>query len=391
MFGEPANEKAYETAVFNGLLELQQSYDKDASAREISTSASAICERDKDHASGAKLKQLNDEKRKLTKKAEGLADNALKWFRSAEALIPERPEAIFGEGLALLQLKDYCSSIEKIEWVREANYEPPGEPAETTFALGAAFVGSSDVGSKGLEVGIHLLQEYITKAKASANPKDEFPNLQAANRLKDAKTHDKLKDEDQKKNKEPNFASCPLPIPGKTALPFTVSISSAIGYNDNVISLGRRQPLPLGTAHKGSVYNESSFGLGRDFSLSHPSSLSETGWLSDRLSLTYLFIADTYAELPELDTLLNTVFGSYQRAFTPHVGGLLKLSDQWLYIDQSLGSNLVTAQEALVIDLNARLKTLLSYYLIRTDGFTAAMPSNNPDGFTHRQNLRNLG
>ena len=50
----------------------------------------------------------------------------------------------------------------------------------------------------------------------------------------------------------------------------------------------------------------------------------------------YLFVADTYAELPSQDTLLNTVSGSYQRAFTPHLRGLLKISNQWLYTDQSL-------------------------------------------------------
>ena len=42
-----------------------------------------------------------------------------------------------------------------------------------------------------------------------------------------------------------------MPPPGKTELPFAVSFSSAIGYNDNVITLGRDQALPLGAAGKG--------------------------------------------------------------------------------------------------------------------------------------------
>jgi hypothetical protein len=175
-----------------------------------------------------------------------------------------------------------------------------------------------------------------------------------------------------------------MPIPGKTELPFTVSFSSAIGYNDNVIGLGRDQPLPSGTAQKGSVYNESSFTLGKDFSLSHPSS---SGWLADRLSLSYLLVADTFAKLPDLDTLLNTVLGSYERSFTPNVGGLLKITDQWLYVDQTLANNIFTAQEALVLRFNAQFKTLLSYYLIRSDGFTDSTPLNDPDGLTHRLEL----
>ena len=38
----------------------------------------------------------------------------------------------------------------------------------------------------------------------------------------------------------------PMPIPGETELPFVVSFSSAIGYNDNVITLGRGEALPVG-------------------------------------------------------------------------------------------------------------------------------------------------
>src|SRR5437773_7797071 len=236
-FGEPANEAAYDAALKKGKDELQQSYNEDNSAREASKAAKAICEKDKDHASKSELKHLNRKRKEFTGRSEVLAHNALTQFRLAEAIMPERPEAIFGEGLALLQLKEYCSAIKKIESVREANYEPPGEPAETTFALGAALVGCYDVGSKELQVGINLLEEYIKKAggypkdackkpQGPFPPKPDFPNLCAANDLKDAKTFEKLEDTDRKKNKEPNSAPCPLPIRAETELPFTASISS---------------------------------------------------------------------------------------------------------------------------------------------------------------------
>src|SRR5262249_10568717 len=109
-----------------------------------------------------------------------------------------------------------------------------------------------------------------------------------------------------------------------------------------------------------------------------------TGWLSDRLSLKYLFTSDTFFDLPDSDRLLHTFAGSYHRAFTPNVGGLIKVSDQLLYITQSPASNIFSAQHALVLDFNARWKSLLSYYLIRTDGLSPVIPLNNPDGFTHR-------
>ena len=109
-----------------------------------------------------------------------------------------------------------------------------------------------------------------------------------------------------------------------------------------------------------------------------------TGWLSDRLSLQYIFVSDTYFDLPDRDRLLHTFSGSYQRAFTPNAGGLLNVSDQLLYINQSPASNILSAQQALVLDFNARWKSLLSYYLVRTDGLTPVTQLNNPDGFIHR-------
>src|SRR5438477_9068281 len=231
-FGESANEEAYDAALKKGIDELQHSYIEDKSVRDISAEADTVC-KDKDRDSKSELKDLNREKKELTEQSEVFAQNALRQFRFAETIIPERPEAIFGEGLALLQLKEYCSAVKKIESVREVHYEPPGKPAETTFALGAALVGCYDVGSNELQRGIDLLEKYITEAggypiDACENPKDKFPNLCAANRLKDAKTFEKLEKQDREKNNEPNFAPCPLPLPGKTELPFAASIYSAI-------------------------------------------------------------------------------------------------------------------------------------------------------------------
>jgi hypothetical protein len=381
------NQDSYRNAMLSGETYLDKSYKKaalaDQKAKDAVSVRKAGCKTNH-RAAEANAKPLLRESSSLTEQANAFARSALDEFRLAEGLAPDRRGAQFGEALALLQLKVYCTAIEKIKAVMAANYRTP----ETTFALGLALVSSSDARSTLSQEGIELLGKYIKEANASGNP-EAFPNLSIAKRVKKEAENDanELPEEVEKKNEQPNRTKCPMPIPGKTELPFVVSFSSAIGYNDNVIVLGRGQALPAGTAGRASVYNESSFILGRDFSLSHPSGSSNTGWLADQLSLSYVFVADTFAELPERDTLLNTVLGSYQRAFTPHLAGLLKISDQWLYTDQSLGSNLFTAQEALVVNLNARLKTLLSYYFIRTDGFTDSTPLDDPDGFAHRLEL----
>lgn len=331
--------------------------------------------------------QLIDESRKLSDKARASAIEALEQFKLAEMEAPDRSEPIFGEGLALAQLKDYCGAIRKFETVRKQNYETP----ETTFALGNALVNSSDVGSTELQRGIQLLDIYVSQARASNRP-EAFPNLTIAEALSQkAKAKPKeTSDKHDERDEEPNFASCPQPPPPTTELPFNASVVSAIGYNNNVTALGRGLPLPASLKQKDSFYNESSIAISKDWSLSHPSSTSNTGWLGDKLSLNYVFTADTFAEFDERDRMLQTVLGSYQRSFTPHVAGLVKLSEQLLSIDQSIASNLFTAQEALVLSPNTRLKTLASYYLIRIDSFATTAPAADPDGFTHRAELTQI-
>lgn len=389
---ELADKGSYTSAMREGQSRLDSSYEKSDSADKKAGQAKEIC-KSKDRASEIELGRVNEAQKKLRDEARALADEALEHFRSAETLDPGNAEAVFFQGLALLQLQNYCSAISMIQSAREAHYRNPDQPAETTFALGAALVGASSVGSPKFCQGIALLADYIAQAKANSNGTTAFPNLGKANDIYKAAVGQPtdLLTKYREKNHEPNRAACPLPIPGKTELPFAAFILSAIGYNDNVITLGRGQLLPPGTPQKESLYNESSFGLSRDFPFSHPSALSDTtGWLSDRLSLKYLFTADTFFDLPDSDRILQTFAGSYQRAFTPNAGGLIKVSDQLLYVTQNPASNIFSAQHALVLDFNARWKSLLSYYLIRTDSLTPVIPLNNPDGFTHRIEMAHI-
>jgi hypothetical protein len=383
-FGQSVGTQSYESILESGQSDLEQSNKlsalSKAKADQAAEVAKASCPARNDGFETT-AKEISDEAERLKRESKLFAEAALRKFQYAETLKPGEWGAIFGEGLALLRLEQYCSAITKIKLARDKI----GSTAEITFALGAAFVGSAGPGSPQFQDGIRYLGDYISQAEASGDPQ-KFRNLKIAHELKtnaEAK-HGDLESKDKAKDREPNFAKCPLPIPEKTELPVVVSISSAIGYNDNVLTLGSGVPLPPGTSQKGSLFNESSFALGRDFSLSHPSASSSTGWLSDKLSLKYIFLADTFTEFPERDRLLQTVSGSYQRAFTTKTAALLKVSDQWLYIDERLATNLLSIQDAFVFTPSARLKSLLSYYLIRSDGFIASARSSNPDGFVHR-------
>ena len=389
-FGQAPEDIQYGEAMNRGKAALQKSYASSADAAVKIKEAAAIDEqacRTRDPVLESKSDALKKKQQALDEESEAYAGTALSAYKSAHALQPGLAEPIFGEALALLQVKNYCEAIDKLESLRASGFNDP----ETKFALGKGLVSSAGVGSPQLQAGIDLLDEYITEAeRRGVNPED--PNFRTAKELRDdiAKPKaEKLRKKTDLKDREPNSVKCPTPFPAKTELPFVASISTAGGYNDNVLKLGDGAPLPPGFAQKDSVYNESSLTLGRDFAFRHAGSPPEcsTGWLSDKLSLQYILVEDAFEELPRSDRILQTVFGSYQRSFTPDIGGLVKVNDDWLYRSQRVFSNIVTTQGALVFNETGRGKTLLSYYLIRTDGFTAQRPPNNPDGFANRVEL----
>ena len=93
-------------------------------------------------------------------------------------------------------------------------------------------MGSSNVGSPDLEAGKELLANYIQQAQRSPNPEDAFPNFEKAQQIYGVAVGEAadLLTKYQEKNEEPNHGACPMPIPGKTELPFAAFILSTDPY-----------------------------------------------------------------------------------------------------------------------------------------------------------------
>jgi hypothetical protein len=384
---QAAESGQYDEAMREGDVAMVESYSKAADSVKKNEEA-AVADKEACQTGNpvpeAKSAGLKKEASALDEEANAFAKTALRAYRSAERFRPDLPKPIFFEGLALSQLKSYCAAIEKIESAKGAGYESP----EIQFALGNALILSSKVGSDQLQEGIDLLKEYIAGFERSGSSKD-YPNAALAARLvcKAEKKGDVLRTAIAAKDKEPNAIACPTPVPANTEFPFVASVSSAFGYNDNVLRLGDHVSLPSGITQRDSVYNESNFSLSRDFPLRHASPSSSTGWLSDKLSLQYILVADSFEAIPSRDRILQTVYSSYQRSFTPIVGCLAKVNDDWLYVDQRLSSNILTLQAALVVNETGRGKALLSYYSLRTDNFTAQARRTSSDGYGNRIEL----
>jgi hypothetical protein len=304
-------------------------------------------------------------------------------YRQAERLAPNDPAPVFGESLALMQLEEYCKAIGMIIRLRHAGYNG----AETSFALGLALIKSSAYGSANFRAGQSYLNNYIALAEKDPNPEINFPNVARAKQV--LAGADAQRVADQKKQQRLPYAADGPPKKSEAIreFPFNLSVLSGVGYNDNVISLGKGQPLAPGISKRSAVYNESAVVAGRDWQLSHKSGSSETGWLSDLFSLNYNLTLDAYEGLDKSDRLLQTAFASYQRAFTPTLAGQVKISDQWLYLHGVIASNLFTAQEAFVFSPTKQLRTIASYYFNRVDGFTSTTRFADPDGFFQRAEL----
>lgn len=299
------------------------------------------------------------------------ASEAVKRFRSAEKVRPNNPEPVFFEGVALIATNDYCLAVRKIDQAKGAGYENPF----LSFELGMALVNCES-----LKEGIANLEEFLKTGPAG-------PNHDAAKKLlEDTLDHQASAQEKAAKHAAaPNVTAPPSSKPTpQPKMPFTFSIISGLGYNNNVISIGNNAALPAGVSQKDAFYNESGFALARDWSLSHK---WKEELLADKFSLGYAMAANTYDEIPSKDRILQTAFASYTRSLNPFFAAFIKLSDVWIRLDGSNFSNSIAAQPALVYTPNDRLTTQISYVFNRSDFFIPSTPSSDPNGFTHRAEL----
>ena len=140
--------------------------------------------------------------------------------------------------------------------MKAAGYKNP----DLSFELGLALINCGAT-----KDGIANLEEFVKTGPAGPN----------RNRANEVLERTLAKEAETKKNAAkraaaPNATASPSPAP-QLKLPFTLSIVSGLGYNDNVITIAKNAALPAGISQKNSFYNESGLSLGRDWPLSHQS------------------------------------------------------------------------------------------------------------------------
>ena len=148
--------------------------------------------------------------------------------------------------------------------MKAAGYKNP----DLSFELGLALINCGAT-----KDGIANLEEFVKTGPAGPN----------RNRANEVLERTLAKEAETKKNAAkraaaPNATAPPSPSPTASPspapqlkLPFTLSIVSGLGYNDNVITIAKNAALPAGISQKNSFYNESGLSLGRDWPLSHQS------------------------------------------------------------------------------------------------------------------------
>jgi hypothetical protein len=312
------------------------------------------------------------------------AQAALKCYQQAELARPgQNLDAIYGEGFAWAQMGDYQKALAKYAYLKSRDYPSPN----LKYATGVALVHTEYPGTKGFLKGIGLLKEYVGDAGGHELSADYLYLCPAKYLVNQAEHLDQPNTPPAAKLVQPSCQlASPEPAHGKwITKPIVYNVSSGVGFNDNVPTLAKHAALPPRVGDRSALFSESTFLYTHDFTriIDAPGG----GVLKDDLLITYLFQADELEDFSTQDQLQNTVIVGYTKSFTPSLAGLLKLSDQWNYVNQDLNGNKASLQSTFRFSPVAPLTTQLSYTLTRYDGYANSLPPTNPAGFSHKISL----
>ena len=130
------------------------------------------------------------------------------------------------------------------------------------------------------------------------------------------------------------------------------SITTGVGYDGNVIQLGRGLPLPEGIAGKGAAFNETTVSLEGDWFLHHKKNKDD---LIDKLAASYAIIHDAYDEHSDFNTLGQTAFINYCHLVNKNLCVGFQVADAWLRDDTQNLSNTLAPQASLSYRESPRL------------------------------------
>lgn len=301
--------------------------------------------------------------------ASKLFAEALERFQHAQALNPRDFDPVFFEGVTRTETEDFCIGLRKLKQAVAMGCKNP----DLLFYLGKALNGVGNT-EEGLATLARYVKEFEQNGKGS--PGNVGVAREAIAKAEIAK---------QQIGKPPPPCGQPSQRskdPSSVSSQMTASITSGVGYDNNVTKLAKGLPLPPMVDGKDAAFFENGFSLGGDWYF--PRKFSDELTLFDKLSLNYALTSDFYDRHSNLDQLLQKWVASYGRVINSQLCFSLIGNDVWIRIDDKDFANSVIGQSSLKYTPTDRLTTQLSYSLNWTDFFAATTPRENPDGFTHR-------
>src|SRR6266480_1161805 len=333
-------------------------------------------------------------------KAIELDEEALGSFKSAENYAPLgcQKHAVFFEGVALIEKgqaivfynratknlkrgapRAFCTALHEIKRSIRLGMTSQAN-SSLLFELGLALVGVGEY-----EQGIQTLDQFLASNQGNPAQQEEARRLRtsAKDGIKAAKdtSPSPVCGQALTPLKAPTQKDEAAPSAKQTESQIVCSITTGVGYDGNVIQLGRGLPLPEGLAGKGAAFNETILSLEGDWFLHHERGKDD---LIDKLTASYAIIHDAYDEHSDANTLGQTGLINYCHVISPTLCMGFQIGDTWLRDDTRNLSNTLAPQANLSYLESDQLATKISYTLAWAKYFTPSTPLTTLDGFTNR-------
>ena len=264
---------------------------------------------------------------------EALFYEAVAWNRMGQAIDDYNRASLtsrFGGGCA------YCESFRAIERSRQLGMN---SQLNSNFDLEVA---EALVGVGEFDRALATLNNYHPEEHYAADRANQLRTiakaaLEEASKTKIAEVCGKPAHPDKVRTTGDTAAA-----PAKTSSwELADGFTTSVGYNGNVASLGRGQPLLPGLHQKSAFFNESILSLEADYYDHHQVDASD---LIDKMALSYGVIHDAYANDFHFDSLAQTATLSYCRALPTQSCLNGQLADAWLRTDTKNVSNTMAGQ-----------------------------------------------
>jgi len=330
-------------------------------------------------------------------------EDALRRFEAASAADPADAEAVFFQGVALNRLGRYAEALERLQRARARGAAHP----DLRFELGWSLVGARRFNEAVVELeqyerehpGRGQTSEFLGRAHLGLKQHDR-----AEARLREAMRRDPelrqtalyhlaqlqhrrdnaggvrdsleslLREAPEsplsRSIREQLARTLPPPTPER---PWSVQLTTAAGYNSNVIALGERVPLPEEISGKSSGFVRFAAGASYDW---RPTA-------ADTLSAGYGFLADVYEAVPSSDLRDHVLVATYRRQLDERWAASLTASDEFTEVGGSSFRNQITLRPAVVVQATDWAALEAAWAVAFSDYYFSTPPVQDRDGTSH--------